>query len=147
MSLLNPTLAGIFSLTSLRQTMVDTTCSCKHLGDDHCFIRCGCKNDMPMDHPMHINDDAFHRVWCIQCLKYCYKKPACAARLPKTRVKRSMRRQLHKFPEYVFFCKRKIFCICSAAAYCFIYRSVGVFASVKMFFRKRMERFSHSELV
>ena len=51
---------------------------------------------------MHINDDAFHHVWCIYCLKYCYKKPACTARLPKTRVKRSMRhRRLHNYPEYV----------------------------------------------
>ncbi|KAF8797616.1 hypothetical protein BYT27DRAFT_6935956 [Phlegmacium glaucopus] len=102
--------------------MVNATCSCKHLGDDHYFIRCGCKNDMPVDHPMRINDDAFHHVWCGHCLKFCYKKPACPARLPKTRVKRSIRRRLYKGSE-----------------------SVGMFTSVKMFFRKRMGPFSLSE--
>ncbi|KAF8901071.1 hypothetical protein CPB84DRAFT_1778404 [Gymnopilus junonius] len=68
--------------------MAPMTCSCKHDGRDHYFIRCGCKNDYPDEHPMHINDDAFHHVWCNLCLRYCFKKPLCPAKLPSTQAVR-----------------------------------------------------------
>ncbi|PPQ90295.1 hypothetical protein CVT25_013120 [Psilocybe cyanescens] len=66
-----------------------------HAGDfDHSFIRCGCPNDYPDTHPMHINDDAFHHVWCNMCLKYCYKKSVCPVGLPSTHIVRPARLRL-----------------------------------------------------
>lgn len=76
--------------------MATSTCpTCMHAGDfDHSFIRCGCPNDYPDTHPMHINDDAFHHVWCNICLKYCYKKSVCPVGLPSTHIVRPARLRL-----------------------------------------------------
>ncbi|KAF8966906.1 hypothetical protein BDZ97DRAFT_586591 [Flammula alnicola] len=53
-------------------TTCASSCTCHHGGRDHSFVRCGCPNDRPATHPMHINNDAFHHVWCNICVKYCY---------------------------------------------------------------------------
>jgi hypothetical protein len=65
-----------------------TPCNCRHSGTDHVRIRCGCVNDRPSSHPMHLSDDAFHRIWCNGCLKYCYKDAACPSSLPGTQIVR-----------------------------------------------------------
>ncbi|KDR78393.1 hypothetical protein GALMADRAFT_245556 [Galerina marginata CBS 339.88] len=82
--------------------MAPTTCSCKHDGDDHAFIRCGCQNDYPDGHAMHLNDDAFHHVWCLKCLKFCYKNPVCPVELPRTQIAR-LNKEFVQADAYVHF--------------------------------------------
>jgi len=74
------------SSKSLSIFTMPVTCACKHDGEDHVFIRCGCPNDYPKSHPMHVNDDAFHHVWCIKCLKFCYKISSCPVPLRNMQV-------------------------------------------------------------
>lgn len=66
--------------------MRNTICNCQHNTDDHSLIRCGCLNDRPSSHPMHINDDAFHHTWCNICRIYCYKDAMCPNDLPDTQM-------------------------------------------------------------
>ena len=66
----------------------NTTCNCQHNADDHYLVRCGCLNDRPSSHPMHINDDAFHHTWCHICRIYCYKDAMCPNDLPDTHTVR-----------------------------------------------------------
>jgi hypothetical protein len=66
----------------------NTTCNCQHNANDHYLVRCGCLNDRPSSHPMHINDDAFHHTWCHICRIYCYKDAVCPNDLPDTHAVR-----------------------------------------------------------
>ncbi|KAF9526020.1 hypothetical protein CPB83DRAFT_858521 [Crepidotus variabilis] len=87
-------MASTSTTTSAPATDSPTSCTCKHESNVHYLIRCGCPNDRPASHPMHINDDAFHRVWCDGCHKYCYKDARCPNDLPTTRMVRS---GIHRF--------------------------------------------------
>ena len=48
------------------------SCYCLHTSADHALVRCGHPNDRPLGHPLHSADDALHRVWCIECEKWCF---------------------------------------------------------------------------
>lgn len=74
-TLINPT-STIFPTLSV-MTVVVNPCTCLHAEHSHYLIRCGCANDRGPKHPMHQMDDAFHRVWCSECLIYCYHPPSC----------------------------------------------------------------------
>ncbi|TFK72373.1 hypothetical protein BDN72DRAFT_334956 [Pluteus cervinus] len=52
-------------------------CDCPHGERNHFLSRCGCPNTRPSNHPMSRMDDAFHRMWCTDCLGYCSQDPAC----------------------------------------------------------------------
>ncbi|KJA17183.1 hypothetical protein HYPSUDRAFT_46720 [Hypholoma sublateritium FD-334 SS-4] len=51
--------------------MEATTCTCNHHRREHSLQPCGCPNDRPEAHPMHICNDAHHKVWCTVCVKWC----------------------------------------------------------------------------
>lgn len=61
-------------------------CVCPHTEDSHYLIRCGCPNNHSLKHPMYQMDDAFHRVWCSDCLLYCDRPLSCPGLHSKTRV-------------------------------------------------------------
>ena len=52
--------------------MEATTCTCNHHRREHSLQPCGCPNDRPEAHPMHICNDAYHKVWCTVCIKWCH---------------------------------------------------------------------------
>ena len=61
---------------------------CGHKAQKHCTIRCGCPNLRGPDSSMYLADDAFHRHWCSDCLKYCSQDDACTSVLPSVQVPR-----------------------------------------------------------
>ena len=61
---------------------------CGHKAQKHCTIRCGCPNLRGPDSSMYLADDAFHRHWCSDCLKYCSQDDGCASILPSVQVPR-----------------------------------------------------------
>ncbi|TFK24888.1 hypothetical protein FA15DRAFT_387886 [Coprinopsis marcescibilis] len=76
--------------TSSRGTTATATnnalfCSCKHERHDHALIRCGCSYDAAniTDKTSRPVDDAYHRLWCSTCLKFCSKDACCPSALPQ----------------------------------------------------------------
>ncbi|KAF9034446.1 hypothetical protein BDZ89DRAFT_1062520 [Hymenopellis radicata] len=67
-------------MSSTTPTPTSTRCNCCTHESSHYLIRCGCPNDRPPTHPMHIMDDAFHRQWCATCLLFCVQPPTCSMR-------------------------------------------------------------------
>lgn len=130
------------STSTAPNTADPTSCSCKHSEDMHYLIRCGCPNDRPTSHPMHVNDDAFHRAWCGGCNKYCYKDPDCPQVLPTIRMVRS---GIHRFiPMYVHLITYPLSLANSASArklkpfiFQCTYREVGFLSAVRRWVRKR----------
>ncbi|KAF9451335.1 hypothetical protein P691DRAFT_373563 [Macrolepiota fuliginosa MF-IS2] len=49
-------------------------CYCPHSSSQHALMRCGHPNDRPPTHTLYKADDAFHRIWCMECKKWCFSK-------------------------------------------------------------------------
>jgi hypothetical protein len=82
-----PTINPILTTSPTMTAAVDH-CVCPHTEDSHYLIRCGCPNpnNHSPKHPMSQMDDAFHRVWCSDCLLYCDQPLSCPGLHSKTRV-------------------------------------------------------------
>jgi hypothetical protein len=80
--------------TSKMECKAAAPCCCPHT-NSHFLVRCGCPNDKPPSHPMHVMDDAFHREWCTICLRFCYQPPDC------TYVRRTSHRTLRNPLAYI----------------------------------------------
>lgn len=74
-----------------------TECPCCPHKNSHYFIRCGCPNDKPPSHPVHIMDDAFHREWCSTCLLFCVQPATCHHKRHKKAFSNILSRFSRKF--------------------------------------------------